>query len=45
VRDGVEGDDTGVRFGTGRMAAEAGQRVSVVVIVAYRARRTMALAL
>ena len=33
----VEGDEIGVSFGMGRMVAEVGQRVSVVVIVAYRA--------
>jgi hypothetical protein len=32
----VEGDEIGVSFGMGRMVAEVGQRVSVVVIVAYR---------
>ena len=33
----VEGDETGVSFGMGRMVAEVGQSVRVVVIVAYRA--------
>lgn len=32
----IEGDEIGVSFGMGRMVAEVGQRVSVVVIVAYR---------
>ena len=31
------GEEIGARFGIGRMAAEVGQRVRVVVIVAYRA--------
>lgn len=33
----VEGDEIGVSFGIGMMVAEVGQRVRVVVIVAYRA--------
>jgi len=36
MRDAVAGDETGESFGTGRMAAEVGQMVRVVVIVAYR---------
>jgi hypothetical protein len=39
----VEGDEIGVSFGIGRMVAEVGQRVRVVVIVAYRAVRIMVL--
>jgi hypothetical protein len=39
----VEGDETGESFGLGRMVAEVGQRVRVVVIVAYRAVETMVL--
>ena len=33
----VEGDEIGVSFGIVRIVAEVGQRVRVVVIVAYRA--------
>ena len=39
----VEGDETGESFGLGRMVAEVGQRVRVVVIVAYRALGIMVL--
>ena len=39
----VEGDETGESFGLGRMVAEVGQRVRVVVIVAYRAVGIMVL--
>jgi len=43
MRDEVAGDETGESFGTGRMAAEVGQMVRVVVIVAYRALGIMVL--
>jgi hypothetical protein len=45
VRDEFEVDDIGVMFGIGRMVAEAGQKVRVVVIVAYKARGIIAAAL
>ena len=43
MRDEIAGDETGLSFGTGRMAAEAVQMVRVVVIVAYRALGIMVL--
>jgi hypothetical protein len=43
MRDEVAGDERGESFGTGRMAAEVGQMVRVVVIVAYNALRIMVL--
>jgi hypothetical protein len=43
MRAEVEGDEMGLSFGTGRIAAEVGQTVRVVVIVAYRALGIMVL--
>lgn len=43
MRAEVEGHETGLSFGIGRIAAEVGQRVRVLVIVTYRAVGIMVL--
>jgi hypothetical protein len=43
MRAEVEGEETGLSFGTGKIAAELGHMVRVVVIVAYMALGIMVL--